>query len=111
MNSTFVRSVSRVSAIGIRSLHGGATKKAVPAPRGDIADPTAFLNKIGRNSASVADKFKSWEHLFTASTAEMKGDMALSVKQRRWILSWIEKYRQGVDPYVIPAKAVKKKSK
>lgn len=68
---------------------------------GDIVDPTAFLNKIGRNSASVADKFKSWEHLFTASTAEMKGDMALSVKQRRWILSWIEKYRYGTLVVVI----------
>ncbi|KAG0345086.1 hypothetical protein BG004_003968 [Podila humilis] len=111
MNSTFARSISKVSTTGIRCFHGGAVKKAVPAPRGDITDPAAFLTKIGRNSVSVADKFKSWDHLFTASTAEMRGDMALSVKQRRWILSWIEKYRQGVDPYVIPAKPVKKKTK
>jgi len=60
---------------------------------GDIYDPTTFLTKIGRSSASVAEKFKSWEHLFTASPAEMKTDMALSVKQRRWILNWTEKYR------------------
>ncbi|KAI1292419.1 hypothetical protein EDD11_008774 [Mortierella claussenii] len=76
---------------------------------GDIQDPAAFLNKIGRSLTSVADKFKSWEHLFTATTSEMKSDMALSVKQRRWILNWREKYRQGMEPYVIPTKPPKKK--
>ncbi|KAF9428608.1 hypothetical protein BGZ94_001772 [Podila epigama] len=109
--NTFARCVSRVSFTGIRSLHGGTPKKAVPAPRGDITDPATFLTKIGRNSVSAADKFKSWDHLFTATAAEMRGEMALTVKQRRWILNWIEKYRQGVDPYNIPAKPVKKKTK
>ncbi|KAF9101692.1 hypothetical protein BGX27_011380 [Mortierella sp. AM989] len=92
MNATFARCFARMP-IGIRSLHSGAAKKPIPAPRGDIQDPAAFLTKIGRNSASLADKFKSWDHLFTATTAEMKADMALSVKQRRWILGWREKYR------------------
>ncbi|KAF9902234.1 hypothetical protein EC991_005180 [Linnemannia zychae] len=109
MNSTIARCLVK-APIGVRAIHGAA-KKAVPAPRGDIQDPAAFLTKIGRNSASLADKFKSWEHLFTATPAEMKTDMSLSVKQRRWILNWTEKYRQGVEPYVIPAKPVKKKSK
>ncbi|KAK3816423.1 MAG: IGR protein motif-domain-containing protein [Benniella sp.] len=103
------RYLTRIPA-GIRSLHGSATK-SIPAPRGDIKDPATFLTKIGRNSAQIADKFKSWDHLFTASTAEMKSDMALSVKQRRWILNWREKYRQGVNPYDIPLKPPKKKTK
>ncbi|KAF9345670.1 hypothetical protein BGX26_002884 [Mortierella sp. AD094] len=110
MNSAFARCFARVPS-SIRCLHSGAAKKPIPAPRGDIQDPAAFLTKIGRNSASLADKFKSWDHLFTATTAEMKSDMALSVKQRRWVLSWREKYRQGVEPYAIPTKPVKKKSK
>ncbi|KAF9996403.1 hypothetical protein BGZ80_009828 [Entomortierella chlamydospora] len=110
MNSVFARCFSRVPS-GIRCLHSGAVKKPIPAPRGDIQDPTTFLTKIGRNSVSFADKFKSWDHLFTATTAEMKSDMALSVKQRRWVLGWREKYRQGIDPYVIPVKPVKKKTK
>ncbi|KAF9294248.1 IGR protein motif-domain-containing protein [Linnemannia elongata] len=109
MNSTIARCLAK-APIGVRGIHGAA-KKAVPAPRGDIQDPSAFLTKIGRNSASLADKFKSWEHLFTATPAEMKADMSLSVKQRRWILNWTEKYRQGIDPYVIPTKPVKKKTK
>ncbi|KAF9898454.1 hypothetical protein BX616_004007, partial [Lobosporangium transversale] len=79
--------------LGIRGLHEAAAKKSVPAPRGDIQDPAAFLNKIGRSSAQFADKFKSWEHLFTATSHEMKKDMGLNVQQRRWILSWREKYR------------------
>ncbi|KAF9932350.1 hypothetical protein FBU30_008330 [Linnemannia zychae] len=107
MNSTIARCITK-TPVGVRCLHAAA-KKAVPAPRGDIQDPATFLTKIGRNSASLADKFKSWEHLFTATSAEMKSDMALSIKQRRWILNWTEKYRQGVNPYVIPAKPVKKK--
>lgn len=48
MNSTFVRSISRVSATGIRSLHGGAPKKAVPAPRGTYrTNATGFFLPSG----------------------------------------------------------------
>ncbi|KAF9584311.1 hypothetical protein BGW38_006906 [Lunasporangiospora selenospora] len=111
MNTVFTRCIARASAAGARSLHGGAAKKSIPAPRGDIQDPAVFLTKIGRSSEQAAEKFKSWDHLFTASTQEMKSGLGLSVKQRRWILNWREKYRQGVDPYVIPLKPVKKKSK
>ncbi|KAF9933057.1 hypothetical protein BGZ67_004422 [Mortierella alpina] len=110
MNTSVTRCLAHIPR-GARAIHGAAAKKTVPAPRGDIQDPAAFLTKIGRNSASLAEKFKSWEHLFTASSAEMKADLGFSVNQRRWILNWTEKYRQGVDPYVIPAKPVKKKSK
>ncbi|KAG0262571.1 hypothetical protein BG011_010006 [Mortierella polycephala] len=110
MNYTFTRCLARIPT-GVRSIHGGAVKKAIPAPRGDIKDPATFLTKIGRNSASFADKFKSWDHLFTATSAEMKADMGLSAEQRRWILNWTEKYRQGVVPYAIRAKPIKKKTK
>ncbi|KAG0235368.1 hypothetical protein BGW42_005347 [Actinomortierella wolfii] len=110
MASLFTR-LRIASPASARLLHSGATKKAVPAPRGDITDHTVFLTKIGRGSGSLADKFKSWEHLFTATSQEMKGDMGLTVKQRRWILGWTEKYRQGMDPYNIPAKPPKKKTK
>ncbi|KAG0369335.1 hypothetical protein BGZ54_010223 [Gamsiella multidivaricata] len=110
MNTIFARCLARIPS-GARSLHAGAAKKSVPAPRGDIQDPAAFLNKIGRNSAQFADKFKSWDHLFTVTSAEMKSNMALSVKQRRWVLNWREKYRQGADLYVIPVKPPKKKTK
>ncbi|KAG0318179.1 hypothetical protein BGZ99_005825 [Dissophora globulifera] len=110
MNTAFTRCIARAPAHA-RALHAGASTKPVPAPRGDIQDAAAFLTKIGRDSAQVADKFKSWDHLFTASSAEMKSDMALSVKQRRWILNWREKFRQGVEPYEIPNKPPKKKTK
>ncbi|KAG0220671.1 IGR protein motif-domain-containing protein [Mortierella sp. GBAus27b] len=110
MNTTLTRCLARIP-LGVRALHGEVAAKPIPAPRGDVQDPAAFLTKIGRNSAQVADKFKSWDHLFTATAHEMKTDMALSVKQRRWILSWREKYRQGVDPYDIPLNPPKKKTK
>ncbi|KAF9988247.1 hypothetical protein BGZ65_009944 [Modicella reniformis] len=110
MNTTTVRCLARIPT-GARSLHGGVSMKPVPAPRGSIQDPATFLTKIGRNSVQLADKFKSWDHLFTATTAEMKTEMALSIKQRRWILNWREKYRQGVDLYDIPLKPPKKKTK
>ncbi|KAF9970965.1 hypothetical protein BGZ73_006164 [Actinomortierella ambigua] len=99
------------SPASARLLHSGAASKPVPAPRGDITDHTVFLTKIGRGSEAAADKFKSWEHLFTATREEMKADMGLTVKQRKWIKGWTEKYRQGVDPYNIPAKPPKKKTK
>ncbi|KAK9712219.1 hypothetical protein K7432_007286 [Basidiobolus ranarum] len=97
-----------------RSLHAStkafsAKSSKIPAPRGEFQDPKSFLNKIRRGCDEVADKFKDWDHLFTATRNEMKHEMGLTPQQRKWVLKWTELYRQGVNPYHIP-KPVKKKS-
>ncbi len=62
-----------------------------------------FLEKIsnkkkeGRDCTEFKDKFKSWDELFTLKSQSLKR-MEIPVKQRRWILNWVEKYRQGMTP-------------
>ncbi|KAI9136774.1 IGR protein motif-domain-containing protein [Paraphysoderma sedebokerense] len=68
--------------------------KTVPPKRGNIQDTKSFLESIGRKSSSAADKFKDWDHLFTASTSQMK-ELGLTPQQRKYILRWTEKYRHG----------------
>ncbi|GBC03043.1 hypothetical protein RclHR1_04960007 [Rhizophagus clarus] len=97
------------SKIIIRNFQ--SKQKSVPKPRGQFIDPKSFLEKCGRGCGELADKFRDWEHLFTASSHEMKSEMGISVKQRRWILNWMEHYRNGVDPYNIPIRTKKKKKK
>ncbi|CAG8459340.1 5097_t:CDS:2 [Paraglomus brasilianum] len=75
-----------------------ANRKEVPPPRGNISTPKDFLERIGRGCVGLADKFQDWEHLFTATSLEMKSKMGLAAKERKWILRWREHYRKGIDP-------------
>ncbi|CAG8536751.1 9330_t:CDS:2 [Cetraspora pellucida] len=94
-------------------------QKSIPPPRGSITTHKEFLEKIGRDCGSLADKFraslfylfKDWDHLFTASSQEMKNVLELPTRQRRWILAWTQQYRDGVDPYNIPIRTKKKQKK
>jgi hypothetical protein len=45
------------------------------------------------------------------SRGEDLKEKGIAVRQRRWILSWTEKYRQNVDPYMIPLNSRAKKNK
>ncbi|KAJ3185831.1 hypothetical protein HDU85_001200 [Gaertneriomyces sp. JEL0708] len=81
----------------------------VPPPRGEIQDPKSFLTAIGRNSAAVADKFKDWDTLFTTTSEQMEEEMGLKADQRKYILSWREWYKRGIDPY--PVEIAKRQKK
>lgn len=54
-----------------------------------------FLSRIGKECGSHVEKFKSWDELFTTSSEKMK-KLEIPVKQRRWILHWVEKYRYSI---------------
>ncbi|KAL2914192.1 telomere length regulation protein [Polyrhizophydium stewartii] len=72
----------------------------VPPPRGSISEPAAFLKAIGRNSESVAAKFKDWDHLFTATSKELE-TLGIKTQMRKYILGWREWYKRGVEPKAI----------
>ncbi|KAJ3197382.1 hypothetical protein HDU82_001468 [Entophlyctis luteolus] len=78
-------------------MHPGRflTKSVCSSPDG-IETPKQFLAAIGRATADVADKFKSWDHLFTATTEEMADELAIPVRKRKYILQWREWYKRGV---------------
>ncbi|KAI8610351.1 hypothetical protein BC830DRAFT_1146235 [Chytriomyces sp. MP71] len=73
----------------------------VPQPRGAIQTPKDFLTAIGRSTADVADKFKSWDHLFTATGDEMADSLAIPVRKRKYILQCREWFKRGVEPKAV----------
>ena len=79
------------------------------AARGDMT-VEGFLKKIGRGAEEHVGKFETFEAL-TVSSSESLKKLGIPVRRRRWILSWIEHYRQGIDPYPIPLNSRSKKNK
>ncbi|KAJ2522229.1 hypothetical protein GGI11_001791 [Coemansia sp. RSA 2049] len=55
-----------------------------------------------RGCEKYVEKFKSWDHLFRADGDDMKKDLGIGPKHRKWILMWVNKFRHGIDPYFIP---------
>jgi hypothetical protein len=55
-----------------------------------------FLKKIGRHCEEYTEKFQDWNTLLRQLKV-----VGIPVKQRRWILNWLEKYRQGGEVYSI----------
>ena len=68
------------------------------ANKGSIADPKSFLTAIGRGCQDVADKFQSWDHLFTVTSDQMKNDLGIATDKRRYILGWREWFKRGIEP-------------
>ncbi|KAI9218715.1 IGR protein motif-domain-containing protein [Blastocladiella britannica] len=81
--------------------------KAVPKPRGSVKDVHSFLYQIGRDSTAVADKFKDWESLFTSNSEQLKAS-GLNPRQRKYILLWTERYRNGRDLHMIKSSGKRK---
>jgi hypothetical protein len=68
----------------------------VPRRRRGLTVET-FLEKIGKGCAEHKDKFSSWEDLFTFKSRTLRLK-EIPTKQRKWILKWVERYRQGDTP-------------
>ncbi|KAJ1553106.1 telomere length regulation protein [Nowakowskiella sp. JEL0078] len=81
------------------ALSSGKKRRNVPAPRGEhskgeIKDVKGFLSAIGRKCEDVADKFATWDELFTIGSNEMT-KRGINIQQKKYILKWIELYRRG----------------
>ncbi|KAG9000390.1 Vacuolar fusion protein mon1 [Tulasnella sp. 427] len=85
----------------------------VPAPRGSINTPSAFLAAIGRDSpkklSGPLSGWQQWEDMWKTDGEVLK-DAGVGVKDRRYFLWCLEKFRAGGDPseFAIPAKPKKK---
>ena len=62
----------------------------------------SFLQSIGRKVEEHAAKFDSWESLMTADSAKLRELGITDAKQRKYILRWVDNYKHGVDPFIIP---------
>ncbi|KAF9241169.1 hypothetical protein BU15DRAFT_45264 [Melanogaster broomeanus] len=88
------QSLRCVSQTFRRSFQNGAALKPVPPPRGEITTPRDFLRTIGR-SAETKVSIDSWEAFWRTSGHDLR-KAGLTVKDRRYILWCMEKYRQDV---------------
>jgi truncated hemoglobin YjbI len=79
----------------LRLLARTYATRPVPKPTAAIPSVEAFLTKIGRNCNEHAQHFPAWHTLFNTSSAKMK-ELGIDVSQRRYILSQLEKVRQGL---------------
>jgi len=84
-------------------------REDLPAPRYGITKDI-FLQRIGKGCAEYAEKITSWEELMTIKSRKLK-EREIPTKARRWILGWVEKYKQGQEPYSIRFKSKCKKNK
>ena len=67
-------------------------RKSVPVPRDPSHTVEYLLKTVRRECDQYIDKFTSWEHLFTATSAHMER-LGIHCRARKKILMWTEKYR------------------
>ncbi|KAK5577717.1 hypothetical protein RB653_002662 [Dictyostelium firmibasis] len=76
-------------------------------PRGFTVE--TFLKKIGRGCNQHVELFEKWEDLMETTPRKLK-DAQVPVVNRKWILHWVEQFKQGRDPVLISKSKSKSKS-
>ncbi|KAN0035489.1 hypothetical protein ACTA71_004761 [Dictyostelium dimigraforme] len=76
-------------------------------PRGYTVE--SFLKKIGRGCDQHVELFEKWEDLMETNPRKLK-DSQVPVQNRKWILHWVEQFKQGRDPVLISKSKSKAKS-
>ena len=81
----------------VRCLHSPkqAVPRPIPPPLPITPDPEAFLRIIGRNLVQYADKFPTWEALFSLTSPQLKEIGIEPARTRRYLLDWLRRYREG----------------
>ncbi|KOS17707.1 Protein FYV4 [Escovopsis weberi] len=67
----------------------------IPKPRPFVPDVETFLTLIGRGLNKHASKFPSWESLFSLTSPGLKELGIEPPRNRRYLLQWMRKYREG----------------
>ncbi|KAF8551679.1 hypothetical protein OG21DRAFT_1478026 [Imleria badia] len=94
MSFSLQTSIRRVTQTFVRSIQNKAALRPVPLPQGDITTPQAFLSAIGR-SADTKVTIDSWDAFWHTSGYDLK-KAGVAVKDRRYVLWCMEKYRQKI---------------
>ncbi|KAF4978694.1 hypothetical protein FZEAL_4963 [Fusarium zealandicum] len=99
LRSTFgllLQSGSAFSRTGqIRQLHKTRPAHPIPKPRPFVPDVPTFLTLIGRGLNKYANKFPSWDALFSLTSPQLKELGIEPPRNRRYLLQWMQRYRKG----------------
>jgi hypothetical protein len=79
-----------------RHLHAGRPQPTIPEPIPLIPDVATFLTVIGRGLKQHAEKFPSWESLFSLTSPQLKELGIEPPRTRRYLLQWLQRYRNGL---------------
>ncbi|KAG8666400.1 telomere length regulation protein [Fusarium poae] len=79
----------------IRQLHKTRPAHPIPKPVPFVPDVPTFLTLIGRGLNKYANKFPSWNALFSLTSPELKELGIEPPRNRRYLLHWMQKYRKG----------------
>ncbi|CAG1992009.1 unnamed protein product, partial [Fusarium graminearum] len=79
----------------IRQLHKTRPAHPIPKPVPFVPDVPTFLTLIGRGLNKYANKFPSWNALFSLTSPELKELGIEPPRNRRYLLQWMQKYRKG----------------
>ncbi|KAG8851241.1 Vacuolar fusion protein mon1 [Tulasnella sp. 330] len=86
--------------------------RPVPEARGTVKSPAEFLNAIGRDApkklSAPLSSWEKWEDMWAVDGDKLKS-AGVGVKDRRYFLWCLEKYRLGGDPTEFAIKAKPKK--
>lgn len=66
----------------------------IPKPTPFVPDVPTFLTLIGRDLKQHADKFPTWEALFTLTTDQLRELGVEPPRARRYLLRWRQKFRE-----------------
>ncbi|KAF2072063.1 hypothetical protein CYY_006629 [Polysphondylium violaceum] len=70
----------------------------------------SFLQKIGRNCDSHVGLFERWDDLMNTSPKKLK-KAQVPVRERKWILHWVEQWKQGRNPeYISLTRSIAKRN-
>ncbi|EAA31497.2 hypothetical protein GE21DRAFT_7224 [Neurospora crassa] len=67
----------------------------IPKPTPFVPDVPTFLTLIGRDLKQHADKFPTWEALFTLTTDQLRELGVEPPRARRYLLRWRQRFREG----------------
>lgn len=79
----------------VRCLHRRIEAPPTPSPTPFIPDAQTFLTVIGRGLSAHAQKFETWDQLFTLTSPQLKEMGVEPARSRRYLLQWREKFRLG----------------
>lgn len=87
---------NKLATIGqARWLHKTRPAHEIPQTRPFVPDVPTFLTLIGRGLSKHASKFPSWESLWSLTSPELKELGIEPPRNRRYLLNWMQRYRQG----------------
>lgn len=80
-----------------RSIHSTSRliSRPIPAPTPFVPNVETFLKLIGRETLSHLSRIPSWDALFRMTSQQMQTAGIEPARQRRYILWWRERFRQG----------------